>query len=92
MEAGEFAKLLDVYVRTVETNELAKRIEHGKGSAEMTRNLEARLAKLEFSRKPRGGYVVHFRKPPTESELAEIEQARIEGRAIVTLHLQGGHC
>jgi hypothetical protein len=27
MEAGEIAKLLDVYVRTVETNELAKRIE-----------------------------------------------------------------
>ena len=27
MEAGELAKLLDVYVRTVETNELAKRIE-----------------------------------------------------------------
>lgn len=28
MEAGEIAKLLDVYVRIVETNELAKRIEH----------------------------------------------------------------
>ena len=27
MEAGEIAKLLDVYVRTVETNDLAKRIE-----------------------------------------------------------------
>jgi hypothetical protein len=27
IEAGELAKLLDVYVRTVETNELAKRIE-----------------------------------------------------------------
>ena len=27
MEAGELAKLVDVYVRTVETNELAKRIE-----------------------------------------------------------------
>jgi Family of unknown function (DUF5681) len=27
MEAGELAKLLDVYVRTVETNDLAKRIE-----------------------------------------------------------------
>lgn len=27
MEAGEIAKLLDVYVRTVETNDLAKRID-----------------------------------------------------------------
>ena len=27
MEAGEIAKLLDVYVRTVEANDLAKRIE-----------------------------------------------------------------
>ena len=51
----------------------------------MTRNLEGRLAKLEFSRKPRGGYVVHVSKPPTASELAEIELARIEGRAIVVL-------
>jgi hypothetical protein len=48
----------------------------------MTRNLEGRLAKLEFSRKPRGGYVVCVSDPPTESELAEIELARTEGRKI----------
>jgi hypothetical protein len=51
----------------------------------MTRNLEGRLAKLEFSRKPRGGYVVHVCDPPTESELAEIEQAKIEGRKIAIM-------
>ena len=48
----------------------------------MTRNLEGRLAKLEFSRQPRGSYVVHVCDPPTESELAEIERARIKGRNI----------
>jgi hypothetical protein len=51
----------------------------------MTRNLEGRLAKLEFSRNPRGKYVVHVCDPPTESELAEIEQARIEDRKIVIM-------
>jgi hypothetical protein len=48
----------------------------------MTRNLEGRLAKLEFSRKPRGDYVVHVCDPPTPSELPEIERARSEGRKI----------
>jgi hypothetical protein len=51
----------------------------------MTRNLEGRLAKLEFSRKPQGEYVVHVCDPPTESELAEIELATMEGRKIVIM-------
>jgi hypothetical protein len=51
----------------------------------MTRNnLEGRLAKLELARKP-GGYVVHVCDPPTESEMAEIERARIEGRKIAIM-------
>ncbi len=51
----------------------------------MRRNLEGRLAKLEVSRNPRGGYVVHVCDPPTPSELAEIERARIEGRKIALM-------
>jgi hypothetical protein len=51
----------------------------------MTGKLEGRLAKLEFSRKPQGGYVVHVCDPPTASELAEIELARIEGRKIALM-------
>jgi hypothetical protein len=51
----------------------------------MTRNLGGRLAKLEFSRKPHGGYVVHVCDPPTPSELAEIERAKTEGRKIALM-------
>jgi hypothetical protein len=51
----------------------------------MTRSLEGRLAKLETSHKPLGGYVVHVCDPPTESELAEIERARIEGHKIAIM-------
>jgi len=51
----------------------------------MTRNnLQSRLAKLELTRWP-GGYVVHVCDPPTESELAEIDRARIEGRKIAVM-------
>lgn len=51
----------------------------------MTRHLEARVAKLEYSSNPRGGYVVHVCDPPTASELAEIELARTEGRKIAIM-------
>ena len=48
----------------------------------MTRNLESRLTKLEFSRQFSGGYVVHVCDQPTESEMAESKPASIEGRKI----------
>jgi hypothetical protein len=48
-------------------------------------SIKHRVAKLEQFRRPRGGYVVHVCDPPTESELAEIERARIEGRKIMIM-------
>jgi hypothetical protein len=45
-------------------------------------SIKNRIAKLEQLRRPRGGYVVHVCDPPTKSEQAKTELARIEGRNI----------
>ena len=51
----------------------------------MSRILETRVVKLERVRNRRAGYVVHVCDPPTESELAEMESARNEGRTIALI-------
>ena len=51
----------------------------------MIRSLDIRVAKLEQYQSPRKSYVMRVGEPPTEAELAQIEEAAREGRRIAVL-------